>query len=89
MSGNNPRVIPLEEGWNDEIKAKASPLSPESFGVVVRDPGRPPPAPFAFPRLPPATLQPKGPRPDLRPFRFPFQYIYLAHDLLCLVSFFV
>jgi hypothetical protein len=22
MGSNNPRIIPLEEGWNDEIKAK-------------------------------------------------------------------
>jgi hypothetical protein len=26
MAGNNPRIIPLEEGWNDEIKAKVSPV---------------------------------------------------------------
>jgi hypothetical protein len=24
MAGMNHRIIPLEEGWNDEIKAKAS-----------------------------------------------------------------
>jgi hypothetical protein len=24
MAGNNPRIIPLDEGWNDEIKAKVS-----------------------------------------------------------------
>ena len=23
-SGNGPRIIPLEEGWNNEIKAKVS-----------------------------------------------------------------
>lgn len=36
MSNASQRIIPLEEGWNDEIKAKASHIHcrPEEFSLI-------------------------------------------------------